>query len=54
MSTPASRARLPLSLSPSTRTMMRVASTLSTIPVRLQLTTAPESLAVMYSIPVPM
>ena len=55
MSTPASRdADFPFSASPSTRTMMRVASTLSTTPERLQITTAPESFAVMYSMPVPM
>ncbi len=39
--------------SPSTRTMIRSASTESTTPPRLQSTTAPESWATMASRPVP-
>ena len=39
--------------SPSTRTTMRCESTKSTTPLRRAVTTAPESRAVTYSIPVP-
>ena len=39
--------------SPSTRTTMRWLSTKSTVPERRATTTAPESRAVMYSMPVP-
>ena len=39
--------------SDSTRTTMRVLSTKSTVPVRRATATAPESRAVMYSMPVP-
>ena len=41
------------SVSPSTRTTMRWLSTKSTVPERRATTTAPESRAVMYSMPVP-
>ena len=53
MSAPTSRDIWPSCAAPSTRTMMRSESTESTTPERLQSTTAPESRAVTYSMPVP-
>ena len=53
MSAPTSRESWPSCAAPSTRTMMRSESTESTTPERLQSTTAPESRAVTYSMPVP-
>ena len=53
MSAPTSRESCPPWPSPSTRTMMRSLSTLSTTPFRFASTTAPESRAVTSSIPVP-
>ena len=51
MSTPDSMPSV--SGSSSTRTTMRLASTVSTMPERRQTTQAPESLAATYSMPVP-
>src|SRR2546421_8160512 len=52
MSAPTSRLKTP-EWSDSTRTIMRSESTWSTMPSRLQSTTAPESRAVTRSMPVP-
>src|SRR5579885_1324605 len=53
MSAPTSRDIWPSCTLPSTRTMMRSESTESTTPERLHRTTAPESRAVTFSMPVP-